>query len=358
MQTGWAERVCRNSGMGVAWARPCHQARIHNVEITETRGAGMGKGIFRITYTTPLGSVYIDEKRDPGVGQWHAMRSWKDVSPWQLSRLIKVPEDYEIVKYVVDNTEYVPDYFPIEQAREWMGEDGVVLSGIGKSPMAKLMIEWIGSEEGRFYIHHARYPDHVEELYAALSKSMEPLYGIAAESPADIVYLTENTDGYLVSPPLYEKYFMPEYEKCGKLVHDNKKLLAAHMDGRLNVIKDLIKETPIDIVEALHPPPMGDLPVSEALALWRDKVIWIGFPGAVYTLGAEAVRQHALELLKAVLPGERVVVEMSTENLVSNEHLLLLTSIFGKAKLPLSEVQIDKLKNDPIKCLISPGKMM
>ena len=130
MQIGWAERECRNAGMGVAWARPCHVMKIHNVEITETRGASMGSGIFRITYKTPVGSVYVDEKREAGVGQWHAMRSWKDVSPWQISRLIKGPEDYEVVQYIVKNTEYIADYFPIEQAKEWLGDDGVVISGI------------------------------------------------------------------------------------------------------------------------------------------------------------------------------------------------------------------------------------
>jgi len=318
--------------------------KIHNVEITETRGASMGSGIFRITYKTPVGSVYVDEKREAGVGQWHAMRSWKDVSPWQISRLIKGPEDYEVVQYIVKNTEYIADYFPIEQAKEWLGDDGVVISGIHKTPMARLMIEWIGSEEGRFYIHHARYPDMVEELYATMSKNMAPLYEIAAQSPADIVYLTENTDGYLVSPPLYEKYFMPEYEKCAERVHEAGKLLAAHMDGRLAVIKDLIAKTPIDIVEAFHPPPMGDLPLADALDCWRDKAVWVGYPGAVYALGPEAVRNHTLELLRSVVPGERIIIEMSTENLVSNENLLMLTSILEKADLPLTKEKIDEIE--------------
>jgi hypothetical protein len=35
---------------------------------------------------------------------------------------------------------------------------------------------------------------------------------------------------------------------------------------------------------------------------------------------------------------------MSTENLVSNEHLIALTSIFEKADLPLTEDKIEKIK--------------
>lgn len=343
-QMGWAERECRNRGMGISWARPCYIMKMHNVESTEEQVVSTGTVVVRRTYNTPVGSVYLEEKREPGVEQWHALRSWRDVMPWQKKRLIQKLEDYEVVKYMIDNTEYIPDYFPIEQAREWLGEDGVVMSWIPKTPMATLMIEWIGSEEGRFYIHHARYREKVDELYEAMSRSLEPLYEIAAKSPADIIWLPENTEGYLVNPRLFEEYFMPEYEKCARVVHEHGKLLAAHMDGRLDVLKEPIAKTPIDIIEALHPPPVGDVPIGEALSLWREKVIWVGYPGAVYTLGPEAVKKHALELLRSVMPGDRLVITMSTENLVSDENLLMLTSVLENADLPLTGDKIDGIE--------------
>jgi hypothetical protein len=344
-QMGWAERDCRNRGMGISWARPCYIMKMHNVESTEEQVVSTGTVVVRRTYSTPVGSVYLEEKREPGVEQWHALRSWKDVMPWQKKRLIQKLEDYEVVKYMIDNTEYIPDYFPIEQAREWLGEDGVVMSWIPKTPMATLMIEWIGSEEGRFYIHHARYREKVDELYEAMSRSLEPLYEIAAKSPADIIWLPENTEGYLVNPRLFEEYFMPEYEKCARVVHEHGKLLAAHMDGRLDVLKEPIAKTPIDIIEALHPPPVGDVPIGEALSIWREKVIWVGYPGAVYTLGPEAVKKHALELLRSVMPGDRLVITMSTENLVSDENLLMLTSVLEHADLPLTEDKIERIES-------------
>jgi hypothetical protein len=120
--------------------------------------------------------------------------------------------------------------------------------------------------------------------------------------------------------------------------------MAIHMDGRINVLKDLVVKTPIDIIEALHPPPMGDLPVSDALSRWKRKVIWMGYPGSVYTLGPEAVKKHALTLLRSIVPGDRLCVEMSTENLVSNENLLTLTSILENAALPLTETTINHIE--------------
>jgi hypothetical protein len=343
-QIGWAERECRNRGMGMSWCRPCAIEVMHGVEVTEQPVTSSGQTVVRRTYKTPVGTVWTEEKRQPGVGQWHAQRSWRDVSPWQTARLIKGPEDYPVVKYMVEHTEYVADPFPIEQALDWLGEEGVVLCALPHSPMQMLMIDWVGSEGGRVFYHQADYPDLIEELYQALCVSREPLYEIAARSPAPIVLCGDNVDGVLVTPHLFERYFMPVYEVQAQVLHAHGKLMAVHMDGRLNALKHLIARTPIDIVEAFHPPPMGDLPLGEALSLWADKAIWLGYPGSVYALGPEAARQHALGLLREAIPGERLVFEMSTENLVSNENLLALTSVLEGAELPLTEAQIDQLE--------------
>ncbi len=342
-QIGWAERECRNRGMGINWYRPPHIERMHDVEIAERQATLSGRPVARRTYTTPLGSVYVDEYREPGTGQWHGQRSWKDVSPWLLSRLIKDPGDYEVVNYIVEHTEYIADYFPIEQAQDWLGDDGCVIAALPHSPMQTLMIDWVGSEGGRFYFHHEDHRDLVEELYRTICKSREALYKIAANSPAKMVMCGDNIDGLLVDPRLFKAYFMPEYDKAGEILHQNGKLMLVHMDGSLKVLKDLIAVTPIDVVEAVHPPPMGDLPIGEALSSWKDKAVWVGFPAAIYALGPKAVIEYTLELLREVVPGERLVIEMSTENLVSNDNLLALTSVLEDARLPLSKETIDAI---------------
>ena len=357
-QIGWAERECRNRGMGMNWARPCYVEKMHGVEVTESRIPSSGRTALRRTFTTPVGSVSLVEEHEPGVGQWHAQRSWNDVSPWQTERLIKGPDDYRVAKYIVENTEYVADYFPIEQALDWLGDDGVVVNSLPHSPMQTLMIDWIGSEGGGFFYHHADYPDLVEELYEALCKSREALHEIAAKAPAPIVLCGDNVDGFLVTPDLFESYFMPVYDEQAEVLHRHGKLMAVHMDGRLGVLKDLISKTQIDIVEGLHPPPMGDVPVSEALGLWPDKAVWVGFPGAIYALGADATRDYALRLLSDAVPGERLVIEMSTENLVPNEELLALTSVLEQVVLPLTKQRVESIEEslDEVLTILRPKR--
>ena len=170
------------------------------------------------------------------------------------------------------------------------------------------------------------------------------MYEIAARSPADVIWCGDNIDGVLVNPRLFERYFMPEYEKMAKPIHGQGKLFASHMDGRVNVLKDLIAQTQMDIIEGLHPPPMVYLPIGEALSLWKDKVIWVGFPGSIYILGPEATKKHTLELLREVVPGDRLTIAMSTENLVSNENLRVVTSVLENADLPLTGEKIDRIE--------------
>jgi hypothetical protein len=313
------------------------------VDIIESVGPTSGLDANLKEYHTPIGTLTERLKKEPGVGKWKAQRSWRDVTPWTVERRIKKPEDYEIMKFMVEDTVYRADYFPIEQAKEWLGEDGVVMAHLPHSPMQMLMIDWVGTPT--FYIHHAKYRNKVEGLYQAIDEKYEEMYKIAADSPADAVMFGDNLDGVLVNPVLFKKYFIPTYEKCARIVHDRGKLLISHFDGRLNALKELIAKCPQDVIEAFHPPPMGDLPIYEALELWEDKVILVGFPGSIYSLGTEAVRKHLIDLLYSSIPGERLGIEVSTENLVSNTNLLTLCNILENASLPLTQKKMKKIKH-------------
>jgi hypothetical protein len=314
-----------------------------NVEVV-VRNQQTQSSSSKTEFITEVGSVNELCKKEPGVGEWKGKRSWRDVTPWIVKRRITTPEEYDVVKFMVEDTVYQPDYFPIIQAKNWIGEDGVIVANLPHSPMQMLMIDWVGVPS--FYIHYAKYRDRVEELYKTLDEKYKEIYKIAAESPADAIMFGDNLDGVLVNPNLFKKYFIPSYEKCAKVIHDRGKILISHFDGRLNVLKDLIAKCPQDVIEAFHPPPMGDLELQEALTLWKDKVILIGFPGSIYSLGTESVINYLFNLLKSVGPGFGLGLEVSTENLVSDKDMLILSDIMDKMSLPLTENGLEEIKSE------------
>ncbi len=99
-----------------------------------------------------------------------------------------------------------------------------------------------------------------------------------------------------------------------------------------------------DRLQAMERMRCGDLPIGEALKAWPDKVIWMGFPGSVYVMGPNETKKKMLSVLRESVPGERLCVAMSTENIVSNENLLAMTSVLEKCDLPLTPKQIDKIE--------------
>lgn len=328
--------------MGIGWTRPCFTETMPNVEVTERWSPSTGEQNTIVEYRTALGTLTERVRKEPGVGKWKEQGSWKDVSPWTVERRIRKLEDYDVAKFLAEDTVYEADYFPIEQAKRWLGEDGIVFASLPRSPMQMLMVDWVGIP--KFYLHYTKHRDKIEELYDAISKKYEEIYEIAANCPADAIMFGDNLDAVLVTPRLFKDYFMPSYRACAAIVHSKGKLLASHFDGRLGVLKDLIASCPQDIIDGFHPPPMGDLPLSDALRLWKDKVILVGFPCSIYSGGTEAVREYLLNLLSSIIPGDRVEIIASSENLVSDEHLLAMSAIMEKATLPLTKEKLAEIR--------------
>ena len=336
---GEVERKVRNMGVALCVSRPCFTYSRPNVELIQRFTP---EGLLVRTYNTPLGSVTEKLKVGVGYGEARYGRDWKGMQPRRVEFLIKKPEDYDIVKFIVEDTHYEPFYDAIEDANHHLGDDGIVQVYLGYSPLQTIIIEMVGFHN--FYVDYLKNRRKVEELYEALDRKYEEKYKIAAEAPADFILYGDNIDGQLVSPKFFERYCLPAYKKCADKIHSKGKILGVHMDGRLNVLKNLIGKANIDVVEAFTPPPLGDLRIDEALDLWESKVIWMNYPSSVCLMGPEAVKKHTLELLKQVVPGDRLLITASTENVVPHDSLLMLTEIISKVKLPFSKEDIEKIK--------------
>lgn len=340
---GEKERKARNMGMALLCYRPCYTESISDVEIT-TRNE-LGSVI--TTYKTPIGCLTEVMRVGVGYGQALFGRDWKGMQPIRTQYLVKNPEDYKILKFIVEHTQYKPYYYPVEDQLQRIGDDGIVITTIPYEPMQRLLVTWVGS---RLYLDLLKNREEVEEVYNAIERKYEEeLFPISADSPSEVIAYGGNIDSVLVNPQMFEKYYLPTYEKCWKVFHSKGKLLNVHMDGKLKALTELIAKSKVDIVEAVTPPPMGDLPLDKALSSWKDKIIWINFPSAISTaLGPRpsTVKEYLLEQLEKTIPSDRIMLIASTENFVPEDNIIAMAEVMEQATVPLSKEAIEKIRMD------------
>ncbi|MEM2936408.1 MAG: uroporphyrinogen decarboxylase family protein [Candidatus Bathyarchaeia archaeon] len=297
---GSFERRMRDKGLGLDVRCGVYKVYTPNVKV-ETRTV---EDYVYAIYRTPLGEVY--SKRRTGLSfQFPGQGSWTVEHP------VKNPEDLKIVKFIVEDMVYEPEYEIYRQSEEELEGDGIVTAGADYTPLMKTIIGYMGFKT--FAIMYRRHMEAIGELMEAIDRKYLEMYRVIAKSPAKIVRVGDNIDGVMISPSLFESYCLPYYNKYSDILKNAGKLVISHMDGRLKTLKDLIAKTKLDAIEAFTPPPVGDLPVREAKEAWKDKVVWINFPEEVFLRTAEEIRDYTLELLKDMAPGLGYIISITED---------------------------------------------
>jgi len=258
------------------------------------------KHVVQRVYRTPVGNV--TEKY-----QWgHALYEW----PFEWA--IKDLPDYQTVQYLIDDTEFLPNYEEFSSAQKIMGEDGIVTGMAPKSPVQSMLYELMGYN--RFAIDYRVHKQEFDGLYRLFSKKQLEMYRVIADSPAEVVLMDENINGIVTSPKLFEEYCIPFYKGVADILHRKDKIFMVHCDGKLRSLLSLIEKTEIDVVEAFTPPPIGDLSIEEARTAWKQKIIWANFPATVaLETGPDRIERETIEILKSAAPGDRFALGITED---------------------------------------------
>ena len=259
--------------------------------------------------------------------------------PWfpEDGYIIKNPSDYEVIKFLIEDSQYTPFYEDIKDFQMLLGNYGIIPAFVPKSPFQSMLM-LMGAK--RLSIDYYTRQKDFDELYHLIYKKELEIYKIAAESPAEVIWGPDNVTGLVTSPKLFEKYSLPFYNEVSDIFHKHDKIYVVHMDGSLKSIADLIAKTRIDVIESFTPPPVGDLTIAEARKKWKDKVIWANFPEPVSLQGQGAVRKTVREMLKEAAPGNNFLMGVS-EGFHSVINMLasvptLLKTINKYGKYPIS----------------------
>ncbi len=294
---GQAERELRELGLALQVQMHVYHCAYPHVEIERRVLDGGGERTIHTIYCTPVGEAELVQRvrADAGYG-----------SAWTKSPLIKDLKDYEVMRYVIDDAVYTPNYDGLKAMEEQIGEDGIVLGSVDLSPFQTLVNpDWLGMDGVSYWL--ADHPAEFDELYEALARAQARIYQLAAGAPVELIHTDENVTAMMEGPRLFQRYHLPFYQRLAPQLHAAGKLYVAHFDGSIRPLRDLLGASPIDVVEAFTPPPMGDFSVREAKEAWPQKIIWSNFPGSIFLESDENIRSYTSDLLDEAAGGRFIL---------------------------------------------------
>lgn len=222
---------------------------------------------------------------------------------------VKSPEDLKIVQDIFARTchEPCPDVYP--SSAKHLGESGIPISAVPRSPLPALMADWCGVMNTIYLITDE--PRAVEDTLAVIDRSNDGAFNYIASGPADLLHFCDNLDS-----GNYASYFgeyMEEYyrRRLGQ-IHKAGKFAVVHLDGTVRGLLPKLAACGFDGIESVTPAPVGDVEIEELRSLTANSktIIWGGIPGAMFARPwtADDIRSHTRRVLDALWPEGRLIV--------------------------------------------------
>lgn len=211
---------------------------------------------------------------------------------------LKGPENYPAYRYLIENTEYIPDYDGLLEEMRKVGEGGLVTLTAPPTPLMGFIMDYMGAEATIYQLHD--YERKMVELMEVIHQKNKEAYRICAQAPAgEMIRPFEDTSSSLTSPKMFKKYCLPHLKDYAAIIHEENKLFVPHMCGHLKDMLPFLKESGIDGIEAITPPPTGDSTAKMVREIMGDKCIIIG--GLDPTLFSTMSREEIEEVVKTTL---------------------------------------------------------
>jgi hypothetical protein len=253
----------------------------------------------------------------------------------QPEYIIKTEADYDTAIYIIENTVVHRDETPFLDTKRDIGEDGLIIGSKIETPYEAL-IDYLGPRN--WITEPQNRPKEFKKLLKAYERKVEEICKIIADSPSEIVLVGSICEPQ--TPELFYKYYLPHLIKYAQIMHKKGKIVGIRARSLwLESIASLIAEAGLDFIEAITPPPAGNLSLSKARAMWGSKVIiWINFPETVFWSGARETYRYTSELIYSDAPGDHLimgladlgssrVINPTTRNIVKNGLLALVDAL-------------------------------
>jgi len=230
--------------------------------------------------------------------------------------LVKSAADLAAYRSLFEHTRYEPDYAFAEKRARQVGDQGVVLCYLPKSPLMQM----VALDAGIAAVAEidADAPGELLETLAAVRAAHDRAAGLAVSSPAEVLMIPENLSSEVVGPRFHELYMRDYHEFWCWAIAAAGKYSSVHLDGTLKGLLRQVASTGFTFVEAMTPAPVGDLEV-ERWAEWCGSgsrtVLWGGLPGVYFTdkVSDAEFERHARAVLRVMASEPRFVLGVADQ---------------------------------------------
>ncbi|MCX6225780.1 MAG: hypothetical protein NTV01_13685, partial [Bacteroidia bacterium] len=232
-----------------------------------------------------------------------------------IEHFMKSEAEIPILKFIYKNTRFEPDYDFAYRRIQQVGDQGVVLCYLPKSPFMHLM----ALEAGVMAITMAAFtlPDEFRDLLDTMKSAFDQAAQIAVESPAEVLMIPENLSSEMVGPQFFNLYMHDYQKEWTDKIKKAGKYSFIHMDGTLGGLLHQEASVGFSVLEALTPYPVGDLKFEDLAGVAGDSrcILWGGLPGVYFTasVSEEEFERHVKQVLSIMVQEPRYVLGVADQ---------------------------------------------
>jgi uroporphyrinogen-III decarboxylase len=229
--------------------------------------------------------------------RWKYLKDTFSESP--MEHLVKGLDDLPALRYLYEHTYYEPNYSKAVLFRQYVGDNGVTLCYMPKSPFMELVALKAGIENLTYCI--ADDEEEVSHTLEVMQKKHEEAAILTLEAGTDCVMIPENLSSESVGKGYFHRYMEPYHKKWTAEIKKRGKVSFIHMDGTLKGLLAEVSRAGFRVLEALTPAPVGDVPLKDFLPMVsEDVIVWGGLPGAFFSdfVSDEVFDRYVIDTIK------------------------------------------------------------
>jgi uroporphyrinogen-III decarboxylase len=232
-----------------------------------------------------------------------------------IEHFMKSEAEMPVMKFIYQNTRFEPDYDFARMRLQQVGDQGVVLCYLPKSPFMHLL----ALEAGVVAVTMAALtmPDEFRDLLDTMKQAFDQAAQLAVDSPAEVLMIPENLSSEMVGPELFQLYMLDYQKEWTDKIRKAGKHSFIHIDGTLSGLLRQEASVGFSVLEALTPYPVGDLKIGELAAFAGDSnsILWGGIPGVYFTANVpdEEFDRHVKQVLAVMTSEPRYVLGVADQ---------------------------------------------